>query len=78
MTFLDQVEQFLRDYPEISASQFGVLFRKDPNFVGELKKGRSPRVATVERKRRTRRHEPRLDELVYRARKRTRIDGRPL
>jgi len=48
MTFLDQVESFLRDYPGISASQFGVLFRKDPNFVGELKKGRSPRVATVE------------------------------
>lgn len=48
MSFLDQVEQFLRDYPEISASQFGVQFRKDPNFVGELKKGRSPRMSTVE------------------------------
>ena len=45
---LFQVEQFLADYPDISASQFGVLFRKDPNFVGELKKGRNPRMNTVE------------------------------
>ncbi|HEX4870395.1 MAG TPA: aminotransferase class I/II-fold pyridoxal phosphate-dependent enzyme, partial [Moraxellaceae bacterium] len=45
---LFQVEQFLADYPDVSASQFGVLFRKDPNFVGELKKGRNPRMNTVE------------------------------
>lgn len=45
---LFQVEQFLADYPDLSASQFGVHFRKDPNFVGELKKGRNPRMNTVE------------------------------
>ncbi len=45
---LFQVEQFLADFPDISASQFGVQFRKDPNFVGELKKGRNPRMNTVE------------------------------
>jgi alanine-synthesizing transaminase len=48
MSFIAAVDQFLNDYPELSASQFGMLFRKDPNFVGELKKGRSPRMATVE------------------------------
>ncbi len=48
LPLLEQVEQFLSDYPDISASQFGTLFRKDPNFVGELKKGRSPRQATVD------------------------------
>ncbi len=48
MTFLSEVEQFLADYPDITPTQFGSLFRKDPNFVGELKKGRSPRLSTVE------------------------------
>lgn len=48
LSLLEQVDQFLADYPDISASQFGTLFRKDPNFVGELKKGRSPRQATVD------------------------------
>lgn len=47
-SLLETVEQFLADYPNITASQFGLMFRKDPNFVGELKKGRSPRQATVE------------------------------
>lgn len=49
LQLLAQVEKFLADYSGISASQFGTLFRKDPNFVGELKKGRSPRQATAEK-----------------------------
>lgn len=48
MNFSQAVDQFLLDYPDISATQFGTRFRKDPNFVSELKKGRSPRLATVE------------------------------
>jgi alanine-synthesizing transaminase len=49
MPLLETVETFLAEYPDISATQFGTLFRNDPNFVGELKKGRSPRQATVEK-----------------------------
>lgn len=48
MAFIESIEQFLADYPEITASQFGTLFRKDPSFISELRKGRSPRLATVE------------------------------
>lgn len=48
MTFQQAIDQFLSDYPAISTTQFGAMFRNDPNFVSELKKGRSPRLATVE------------------------------
>ena len=49
MPLIENVEAFLAEYPDISATQFGTLFRNDPNFVGELKKGRSPRQATVDK-----------------------------
>ena len=49
MPLIENVEAFLVEYPDISATQFGTLFRNDPNFVGELKKGRSPRQATVDK-----------------------------
>ena len=49
MPLIETVEAFLAEYPDTSATQFGTLFRNDPNFVGELKKGRSPRQATVEK-----------------------------
>ena len=40
MSLVNHVDQFLADYPDVSASQFGTIFRRDPNFVSELKKGR--------------------------------------
>lgn len=48
-SFLAEIEAFLAENSDISASQFGVIFKNDPSFVSELKKGRSPRLSTVEK-----------------------------
>ncbi len=46
--FLAEVEGFL-ERNRISATAFGRLSLKDPNFVRDLRKGREPKWARVQR-----------------------------
>lgn len=45
---IDEIEQFL-ERNNLSATRFGVLAAGDTKFVKTLRKGRTPRAATVER-----------------------------
>lgn len=46
--FRSRVEQFLRR-TKVSASRLGVLACHDPRFVYDLRRGREPRLSTMER-----------------------------
>lgn len=47
-TFLKEVESFL-ERTDFTASSFGKAAVSDPNFVGDLRTGRSPSLALVDR-----------------------------
>lgn len=47
--FISQVDVFLRDNPEISATSFGRKFMSDPNFIRKLRAGRNTTLETVEK-----------------------------
>lgn len=46
--FLNEIEAFL-ERQGLSATAFGRLALKDPNFVGDLRAGRKPNLGVVER-----------------------------
>ena len=46
--FLSEVERFLSD-TGIAATTFGGNVMADPNFIRQLREGRSPRLTTVEK-----------------------------
>ena len=48
MQLLREVEKFLRT-SEIPAARFGRDVMRDPRFVFDLRKGREPRIETVNR-----------------------------
>ncbi len=48
-SFLNKIETFLRDYPEVTPTRLGVEATGDPGLVFGLRKGRQPRLDTVER-----------------------------
>ena len=48
MQLLREVERFLR-HSEIPAARFGRDVMRDPRFVFDLRKGREPRIQTVNR-----------------------------
>lgn len=45
--FIDTVEAFLAENPEVSASALGMKSLSDPSFVRDLRRGRSPRAETI-------------------------------
>ncbi len=45
---LRQIERFLRQ-TDIPATRFGCLAARDPRFVFDLRRGRTPRETTAER-----------------------------
>jgi hypothetical protein len=48
--FQFDIQRFLRDHPEVSATRLGDAAVNDPCFVGDvLNKGRRPRADTMER-----------------------------
>jgi hypothetical protein len=47
-SFLQQIEDFLKR-SGFTASAFGKGVARDPSFVGELRRGRQPTLAMVER-----------------------------
>ncbi len=51
-TLLEQIEDFLLVHPEVTASELGKASLNDKYLVHGLRKGRSPREATVIRVRR--------------------------
>lgn len=48
MHLLREVEKFLR-VSEVSAARFGREAMRDPRFVFDLRRGREPRLTTVDR-----------------------------
>lgn len=48
-TFLDAIEQFLRENSDWTASRFGKEAMNDLSFVFDLRNGRSPSIKNVER-----------------------------
>ena len=46
--FLAEIESFCRRH-DVSAKRFGQQAAKDPNFVSDIRNGRSPSLRTVER-----------------------------
>ena len=48
IAFSDKIEKFLKKY-QISASKFGVMANKEPNFVFLVRKGRECREETQKR-----------------------------
>lgn len=45
--FLDSLERFLVDNPEVTSSGLGWQSLKDPSFVEDVRRGRSPSLKTV-------------------------------